>query len=444
VTNDSSNYRISFGRGKRPWRIIANKEAKYGRYFSPLIRNADPTNRVLEESAVLPICKINGPSSLTAAGLQRGQMISLKKYLDSLSPNLNVSGGAEILTTADALHPKDPTRVLAMAVAAYRAALREMGSCSVEVCPSLGRDLKDSLIKLDERLERDSSAAAVAFAEVAVQEQLQAWGRRTAEHYRQKTEEVKDLLLAMARAAESVGERDQRAAGQISEVTARLHAIASLDDLAEIRKSIERSTADLRISVDRMASEGKQAIAELRAELTSYQAKLEETEELASRDGLTGLRNRVWVERQIDRRLSPGKTFSVAIVDIDEFKSVNDSYGHLAGDELLQQFAAELKSACRSTDMLGRWGGDEFILVFDCALPEAQGQIERLRVWTCGNYKVHSKAGQVKLHVEASMGLAERQAGESMKDLLARADAAMYLCKGASKAAGAAARSRAS
>jgi diguanylate cyclase (GGDEF)-like protein len=371
-------------------------------------------------------------------------MISLKKYLDSPFTSAEQPRVPEVRSIAEIASPKDPAKVLALAIAAYRAALREMGSCSVEVCPALGQDLKQSLAKLEGQLERDISPAAVASAEVAVHENLQAWGRRTADHYRKKTSEVKELLLAMARAAESVGERDKRAAGQLSEVTTRLQAIASLDDLTEIRVSIERSAADLRTSVDRMANEGKQAIAELRAELMSYQAKLEETEELASRDGLTGLRNRLWVERQLERRLNAGKAFSVAIVDIDNFKSVNDSYGHLAGDELLQQFATELKSACRATDILGRWGGDEFILVFDCALAEAEGQIERLRVWACGNYKLHSKGSPLKLQVEASMGIAEHQQGESLKELLARSDAAMYRCKDAARATSAAARTRAS
>lgn len=371
-------------------------------------------------------------------------MISLKKYLDSPFPAPEEPRVPEVRAITDAASPKDPGRVLALAVAAYRAALRDMGACSIEICPALGNELQQTLAKLEERLERDISPTVMASAERAVQENLQEWGRRTTDHYRKKTGEVKELLLAMARAAESVGERDQRAAGQISEVTARLHTIASLDDLAQIRTLIESSAVDLRSSVNRMESEGKQAIAELRAELNSYQAKLEETEELASRDGLTGLRNRLWVERQVERRLNAGKAFSVAIVDIDNFKSVNDTYGHLAGDELLQQFAAELKSACRSTDILGRWGGDEFILVFDCALAEAEGQIERLRVWACGNYKLHSKGSPLKLQVEASMGLAEHQQGESIKELLARSDAAMYRCKGAARAASSAARSRAS
>jgi len=75
---------------------------------------------------------------------------------------------------------------------------------------------------------------------------------------------------------------------------------------------------------------------------------------------------------------------------------VNDSYGHLTGDKLLRQFGAELRSACRATDVIGRWGGDEFILLYDC-------------------------------------GLAAHTAGEEMKELAARADAAMCEQKAASR-----------
>jgi GGDEF domain-containing protein len=70
---------------------------------------------------------------------------------------------------------------------------------------------------------------------------------------------------------------------------------------------------------------------------------------------------------------------------------------------LLKQFSTELRSACRATDVIGRWGGDEFILLFDCALAEAEGQTVRLRKWICGNYTVRGKAGEVKLRVDGSL-----------------------------------------
>jgi diguanylate cyclase (GGDEF)-like protein len=355
-------------------------------------------------------------------------MISLKKYLDS------TQNAAQEMRAPEPRRSVSEAGIFTLAVNAYRSALREMGNCSVEACPALGQGLKQSLGKVEEKLAVDSSRGTLEASERAAREQLLDWGQRTAGHYRQKTAEVKEMLIVMARMAESVGERDQRCAGQISEVTTRLRTIASLEDLTEIRSSIERSAADLKTSMDRMAEEGKQAIAALRAEVTIYQSKLEEAEELASKDALTGLRNRAWVECQIEKRVAAGGAFSVAMVDIDNFKYVNDEQGHLVGDELLQQFARELKSAGRSTDLIGRWGGDEFILVLDAGLGEAEAQIERLRLWVCGNYDVKARSGPLKLKMEASIGLAEQRQGETMRDLLARADAAMYVCKSAGKA----------
>ena len=123
------------------------------------------------------------------------------------------------------------------------------------------------------------------------------------------------------------------------------------------------------------------------------------------------------------------------MIDIDGFKKVNDEHGHLTGDDLLKQFGRELRSSCRSSDIIGRWGGDEFILLYNCDLQEAEAQIERVRKWICGNYEVEGKSGTIKLCVNASIGLAERVAGEKMKKLVARADAAMYEQKAASKSA---------
>ena len=75
---------------------------------------------------------------------------------------------------------------------------------------------------------------------------------------------MKELLLVMARTAESVSARDQRCAGQMSAVTERLKAIASLEDLTEIRASIEKSATELKTSIDRMTAEGKEALEHLR------------------------------------------------------------------------------------------------------------------------------------------------------------------------------------
>ena len=349
-------------------------------------------------------------------------MISLKRYLD-----MDRTGTEE-------RSDSEPDALLPATVAAYRSALAEMGACGLEVCPPLGGDLKQSMEKLGERLMGRLSLEVIEETKTGVGEQLTLWGQRTARHYRETTREVKEILLSMARAAESVGERDQRCAAQITCVTAQLKNVANLEDLTEIRASIQKSAAELKSSIDRMTAEGKAALEQLRGQVSKYQARLEEAERIASLDALTGVRSRSWVEGQLELSLHAGGALCVAILDIDGFKQVNDEHGHLVGDELLKQFATELKSASRSADILGRWGGDEFIFLMQYGLAEAKSQTDRLQKWVCGNYTVQGNCDPIKLRVEASLGLAEHLPGETMKALIDRADAEMYRQKAASRA----------
>jgi diguanylate cyclase (GGDEF)-like protein len=342
-------------------------------------------------------------------------MISLKKYLDSAP--LAAVGAAE------------RAGILQAALTAYGSALVEMGNCSLNACPGLGASLKQRLEGLKAGLNPAMTRETVQATERGVQEQLRDWGLRTARHYQEKASEVKELLLLMTRAAEGVGARDQRCAGQMSQVTERLKRIASLDDLTEIRASIEKSAAELKSSIARMTEESKAAAEVLRKQVSTYQAKLEEAEEIASRDALTGVRSRLCTESHIESRMAAGAKFCLAMVDIDDFKRVNDEHGHVTGDELLKEFAGELCSVCRATDVIGRWGGDEFVVLLDCSREEASERIERLRRWVCGDYTVAGKSGAIKLRLDASIGVAECVRGESMKALVARADAAMYAVK---------------
>lgn len=359
-------------------------------------------------------------------------MISLKKYLDTEETTTEAPERPDGEICLEGKAPEDEV-VLGAAIAAYRSALAEMGQCSLIATPAHGPELKQGLCKVEEALSSRIALQTVEAARSGVRQHLQSWGRRTALHLRQQAGEVKEILLAMARTAESLGLRDQLCAQQINEVTTRLKTIANLEDLTEIRAAIEKSASQLKGSIERMTAEGKAALDGLRLEVSSYQSKLEAAEEIASCDSLTGLRSRLCVEGHIERRIKTGLPLCVAVVDIDGFKRVNDEYGHLAGDELLRQFAGRLKSACRSTDLIGRWGGDEFIVALFCGIGDAREQSGRLLEWVCGGYTIQGRSGPQKLRIEASFGLAEHLPKETMKELLARADAAMYRHKAASR-----------
>jgi diguanylate cyclase (GGDEF)-like protein len=336
------------------------------------------------------------------------EVISIKKYLDL-----------------------DPTELFKATLDSYRAALVAMGSCGVQACPTLGYSLQSSLLSLQERLSASVTPGAVTETEGHVEVELEQWGGRTAEYFKQKTNEVKEIMIVLARTAEAVGERDQRYTVQFNQFTQRLQAIADLEDLTQIRESLVRSATELKTCVDKMAQDGQESVAKLRSELSTYQTRLAEAERLASRDTLTGLDNRRTIEQQLASLIARAETFCLVILDLDGFKQINDTHGHLAGDDLLKQFATELRSAIRLTDAAGRWGGDEFIVILKCGLAGAEAHIERIRKWVLGNYTIRAGAGSRKVSVTASIGTAESKPGETLNELLGRADAAMYQQKSA-------------
>ena len=234
--------------------------------------------------------------------------------------------------------------------------------------------------------------------------------------------------MVLARTAESLGERDQRYTAQLHQFTTHLRSVADLEDLTQVRSSLMQAAGELKTCVDQMEQDSQQALAQLESKVSSYENRLKETEELALRDPLTGLPNRLHLERRLEWKIENGQTFSVAFLDLNKFKAVNDKYGHPAGDLLLRQFSEELKSNVRPGDVVGRWGGDEFVVLLDCDFAAATVLLERVRKWVFGDYTIapDDQAEKIRIWVSAAVGIAEWKAGEPLQQLIERADRAMY------------------
>jgi diguanylate cyclase (GGDEF)-like protein len=310
----------------------------------------------------------------------------------------------------------------------YRASLQAVGRNAAVGCPASGSDLEMQLVKLAGQLPVDPTSSAVRKIESGVEEELQRWASETAEYLREKTDGVKELLIMLARTAESVGERDHRYANQFNELTADLRRIADLDDLTQVRSSLVRKATELKSCVDTMAQESVNLITQLQGEVNVYETKLKTAEEMVLKDSLTGIANRRCAEKRMELYATQKQVYCVAVIDLNKFKGINDQYGHAAGDDLLKQFASELKNVMRATDLVARWGGDEFIVVLNCELSEASGQIERIHKWALGDYTIQDGASEtgVKVTVGAAIGVAQWMPGEDVEQVIAKADAQMY------------------
>jgi len=200
-------------------------------------------------------------------------------------------------------------------------------------------------------------------------------------------------------------------------------ARAELDAQAERARSAElaRALADAR----RAEQDRAQLLAELQAQAALLQ-------QLAREDGLTGVANRRWLDLQLQREAERARRFhhplAVAMVDIDHFKAVNDRLSHAAGDAALRAVARLLRDGCRASDVVGRYGGEEFLLILvETPADQARQLCDKLRQRIAAHDWAALVPGLGPLTV--SIGVAGHAADQPADDLLAQADRALYRAK---------------
>ena len=176
--------------------------------------------------------------------------------------------------------------------------------------------------------------------------------------------------------------------------------------------------------------------ASIERDLTRYKKIERQLANMALFDSLTGSLNRPAFFQHAEKEFARGKRYfrplSVIMVDIDHFKRINDQYGHHGGDQDLQIFAEACQEVIRSTDLMGRIGGEEFALLLpDTPIKSAFNLAERLRTRI---NKFPYLAGEMLIEVTASLGVAELQSDDiNFKALLQRADEALYEAKHAGR-----------
>lgn len=216
-------------------------------------------------------------------------------------------------------------------------------------------------------------------------------------------------------------------------VSAALHSRGAADrwlDLAYLMMTaiVLSGSVALTARMQRMRSRLRQQKADLVKALADIR-------ELVTRDELTGLVNRrhmrELMQRELARAERSGRTLVLAQLDVDHFKHINDCHGHAAGDAALRMLALALHRSTRESDVIARWGGEEFVLMLcDTSAGAAQALLERLRS-DVSHLRLTQAAGDGSLTV--SIGFTVHQPGDQLDATLARADKAMYRAKAAGR-----------
>jgi diguanylate cyclase len=220
----------------------------------------------------------------------------------------------------------------------------------------------------------------------------------------------------------------------------RIKDLVELKDVRELKSKIAAEVHELHRMVQEKQRREQNQFAQLSEQVAGLQKKLEEAKAEASLDGLTGIANRrnfdFTVQRWIVAHDKSEEPLTVTLLDLDNFKQVNDNFGHQTGDQVLIATAMEISRNIRASDFLARYGGEEFVILSSgMKLAESQKRFTAL-LKKIENMQIECRNAEKKnpiVSITASGGVAEYALGENTADLIRRADEALYEAKRAGK-----------
>lgn len=238
--------------------------------------------------------------------------------------------------------------------------------------------------------------------------------------------EIDDVVAVLSEALGITGAYDTSLSG----ATEQLSSAKSRDQIKAIVEALLRSTGEMRET--NKALEDRLTLS--KNEISNLQQSLEAIRAESLTDPLTGLGNRKYFDRMIDMAvqgaLASGEPLSLLLLDIDHFKSFNDSYGHLTGDQVLRLVGMSLKQTIKGQDITARYGGEEFAVVLpNTALRQALTVADHIRRAVMAKELKKKSTGEILGRVTISVGVSMLKQGDDTETLIDRADACLYAAK---------------
>jgi diguanylate cyclase len=242
--------------------------------------------------------------------------------------------------------------------------------------------------------------------------------------------EIDDVMTLIADALGASANYDASLDGASQE----LASVESRDQLKSIIEGLATSTREMRET--NKALENRLTLSKV--EISNLQHSLEAIRAESLTDPLTGLGNRKYFDRSIEMAvqtaLATGEPLSLLMFDIDHFKSFNDSYGHLTGDQVLRLVGMSLKQTIKGQDITARYGGEEFAVVLpNTALRQALTVADHIRRAVMAKELKKKSTGEILGRVTISVGVSMLKPGDDTDSLIERADACLYAAKRAGR-----------
>lgn len=254
-----------------------------------------------------------------------------------------------------------------------------------------------------------------------------------------REKELRDIIDLLTKAMASLDVENREFYNRVHDQSEKMEKITRLDDIKKIKTALAHEIDQMREIVDVKKDQDRRKVQLLAGQVDSLRKELEKTRAKSLTDGLTGIYNREafddTLEDMIERCRVMNTSFSMLLLDLDDFKQVNDTQGHLIGDRVLMAFSQKCREAIRGDDVLARYGGEEFSILlpganFRNALNKARQICDTV---AAARYATSTEQTDDYLSVTVSIGVTTFHKKDTPESIIARADKALYKAKRSGK-----------
>lgn len=258
---------------------------------------------------------------------------------------------------------------------------------------------------------------------------------RQQQYIKELDSELRTIVSILTKAVVEMNSRNSAYNSTMLEQIEAMTALGRLEDIRKLKSGLAQEVSQLRQTLERRQADEASSINGLADQVEVLRNELEMVQEESRRDGLTGIYNRRAFDWFVGGLLEAGGSrqngFAVLLLDLDDFKYINDNYGHPMGDRVLLAIVGICRSVIRGEDFFARYGGDEFVLVFPGASARAAARKGRQICEAIGStvFTVDDSPTADSLVLSVSIGVTAYKSGESFATLMKRVDGALYKAK---------------
>jgi diguanylate cyclase len=300
-------------------------------------------------------------------------------------------------------------------------------------------EFKKQLESLQEKFQADEKTKTIAAQFDRQKGKILDHIQRQKTYIGERESEFREIIDLMTAAMGGLDNENRDFYSSIRSQGQRFEEIILLDDIKRIKSELVREVDNMRAMVREKENLDQKTLDALSSQVDVLKKELEKARHTANTDGLTGVYNRKalddHLQRLIERNTVSITPFSLMMMDLDNFKTLNDTYGHTVGDRMLLAFTQKCRATVRSDDFLARYGGEEFVLILPGAsLRNATKKARQVcRTVAAAKYAADDSPRAEVVAVTVSIGVSTYRNGDTVKRLVDRADQCLYKAKASGK-----------